>query len=38
MAMAPERYSQEGMKLIDELVTLHFGCWSVFVAEGDSAR
>lgn len=30
MTLDPERYQADGQKLIDKLVTLHFGCWGVF--------
>ncbi len=33
MALAPGRYAEDGRKLIDKLVTLHFGCLGVFNAE-----
>lgn len=29
MALAPDRYRQQGQQLIDKLVTLHFGCWGL---------
>jgi tetratricopeptide (TPR) repeat protein len=29
ISLDPERYALEGAKLIDKLVTLHFGCWGV---------
>jgi hypothetical protein len=37
MALDPDRYQVQGQKLIDKLVTLHFGCWGVFSAERDAA-
>jgi tetratricopeptide (TPR) repeat protein len=38
MALAPNRYGQEGRKLIDKLTTLHFGCLGVFLDERGSSR
>jgi tetratricopeptide (TPR) repeat protein len=33
MTLAPERYEQPGQRLIDQLVTHHFGCWGAAAAE-----
>jgi hypothetical protein len=33
MALAPDRYQQPGQRLIDKLVTHHFGCWGAAAAE-----
>jgi hypothetical protein len=37
MSLEPQRYEAQGRKLIDKLVTLHFGCWNVFAAESSSS-
>jgi tetratricopeptide (TPR) repeat protein len=33
MTIAPERYAQPAQRLIDKLVTHHFGCWGAAAAE-----
>jgi tetratricopeptide (TPR) repeat protein len=30
MALDPDRYGEQGRKLVDKLQTLHFGCWGVY--------
>lgn len=35
MALAPDRYRQEGEKLIRKLTVSHFGCLGVYAAEGE---
>ena len=35
MRLAPERYAQLGRRLLDKLVTSHFGCLGVFRAESS---
>ena len=35
MTLAPQRYQQEGEKLIRKLTVFHFGCFHVFSAEND---
>lgn len=34
MALAPDRYDQAGQRLIDKLITHHFGCWGAASAQG----
>jgi tetratricopeptide (TPR) repeat protein len=36
MALDPDRYSQPGQRLIDKLITHHFGCWGAAAAERNS--
>jgi tetratricopeptide (TPR) repeat protein len=33
MALDPPRYAAPGQKLIDKLITLHFGCWGAYATE-----
>jgi tetratricopeptide (TPR) repeat protein len=33
MSLAPDRFQQPGQRLIDKLVTHHFGCWGAAAAE-----
>jgi tetratricopeptide (TPR) repeat protein len=38
MALAPDRYDQAGQRLIDKLITHHFGCWGASAAERNGQR
>ena len=38
MELAPDRYRQEGEKLIDKLTVYHFGCLNVFAAENGRSN
>jgi tetratricopeptide (TPR) repeat protein len=33
ISLNPQRYQSDGQKLIDKLITLHFGCWGAATAE-----